>query len=414
MTDCCAETARLMSLDDALHAARARVRPIEDREQVSLMDSYGRVLAEDLRAGRDLPAWDNSAMDGFAIRAADAAASGPVRLTLVGRSLAGHPFPDTVGPGEATVITTGSPVPAGADSVVMVEHCTVEGDNVTFDGPVKLGQHVRKAGEDIRSSQLLLPHRRQLRPADVAAIAGQGLTRVPVYRRARVAVFSTGDEVTEPGAELTAGGLYDTNRFALVGLLRPMGVEIHDLGILPDDPDRLRASLSEAAERYDALITSGGVSVGMADYLKPVVETLGELHLWRMAIKPGKPVAFGRIGDCRVFGLPGNPVSAMVTFLYFARPLLLDLMNARPEPLPTMRARLTSPLHKAPGRREFVRARLLTGPDGLLQAEPYSHQGSHLLTSMTWANALIDLPDSQGDLETAATVTVLPFAAVGC
>jgi len=413
MTDCCGSAHQTLTpLDDALERAREGVTPLTDTETVPLTEAYGRILAEDLDAKLDVPGYDNSAMDGYAVRVADC--DGPTTLRVAGKSLAGHPYDGTVGAGEAVVITTGAAVPAGADAVVMVEDTTAEGDHITFDCAVRPGQHIRPAGGDIKQGQKVLPAGRRLRPQDVALAAGQGQGTLTVVRRPRVAVYSSGDEVFEPGQAMQGPGLYDTNRYALIGLLRGIGVEVTDLGILPDDPEALASRLADAASRNDALITSGGVSVGVADFLKQTVESLGQLEMWRLAIKPGKPVAYGRIGDCLVFGLPGNPVSAIVTFLHFARPLLIQLAGGRPEPLPVMRVPVTSALQKRPGRREFMRACLLTTPSGEMKVEPYPNQGSNLLMSLGWANALIDLDEASGPVEAGAVVRVLPLAAVGC
>lgn len=409
MKDCCSTGPDALRLDEALAEAARRVVPIADAVAVPLHQCFGRILAEDLRARIHVPGHDNSAMDGYAVRAADCSAG--TALKIVGQALAGHPFPGVLHDGEAVRITTGAPMPQGADTVVMVE------DTIETDGIVDIqsvpdhGQHVRPRGGDMHPDQPLLSAGLRLRPQDVALAASQGFPSLPVLRRVRVGVFSSGDEVVEPGRELPFACLYDTNRFALIGMLQAQDIYASDLGILPDDPAVLREAISSAASSHDALVTTGGVSVGVADHLKAVIEEFGRLDLWRLAIKPGKPIAFGSIGRCLIFGLPGNPVSAIVTFLMFARPLLLRLQGRRQIDMQTQTAELAEAVSTKYGRREFLRGTLRSGMDGRLVVQPHRRQGSNLLADLVAADCLIDVDEDDRDLAAGAAVRIIPISA---
>ena len=399
---------------EALQRILGVVQAVTDTETPALWDADGRVLAEPIRSPLDVPGHTNSAVDGYAVRSADLSAQDAPELDLVGRALAGHPYTGAVMPGTCVAITTGAPIPPNADAVVMQEHAEAVVDQVRFHRSCKAGDNVRRAGEDIARGGTVAEAGTRLNPALLGVLASLGLDRVCVRRRPRVAVFSTGDEVQLPGSALKPGGVYDSNRFALRGLLGEAGVELVDLGLVPDSPDRLRSRLEEAAATSDAIITSGGVSVGEADHIKPVLESLGQVDFWKLAIKPGRPLTFGRLGDTLFFGLPGNPVAVMVTFLQFVRPALQRLSGMATSPLTRLRAVCDTDLRKRPGRREFQRGIARSDADGQVHVAPSGHQGSGILTSMSLANCLIVLPEPQENVNAGDTVEIqlLPWASV--
>ena len=399
---------------EALRGIIGAVRPIADTETLALWDADGRVLAEPIRSPLDVPGHTNSAVDGYAVRSADLAAQETAELAIVGRALAGHPYTGAVTPGTCVAITTGAPIPPNADSVVMQEHTEAVVDQVRFHRSCNAGDNVRQAGEDISRGSEVAPAGTRLNPALLGVLASLGLDRVCVRRRPRVAVFSTGDEVQMPGSALKPGSVYDSNRFALRGMLGEAGVELVDLGLVPDAPGELQARLEEATVTSDVIITSGGVSVGEADHIKPVLEALGHVDFWKLAIKPGRPLTFGRLGGTLFFGLPGNPVAVMVTFLQFVRPALQRLSGMATSPLTRLRAVCDTDLRKRPGRREFQRGIAKSDADGRLHVVPTGHQGSGILTSMSLANCLIVLPEPQEAVNAGDTVEIqlLPWASV--
>ena len=418
MPDCCAGD-RLLTLAEAMTRALASVRPLRQTETVPLLEAYGRVLAAGVLARWDVPPHDNSAMDGFALHRADLKADQPTRLPVVGQALAGHLYSGAVPRGAAVRITTGGVVPDGPDAVVMQEECRVAADGSWIEiGPkaavrLKSGENIRRRGEDVRAGSTLLPRGSWLRPQDVALAAGQGIAALEVVRPVRVAVVSTGDELRAPGETLPPGAIYESNRYALIGLLRRLNCAVTDLGILRDERDEVRRALEQASATHDVLVTSGGVSVGTADLLKEVIEALGTLEFWRLAIKPGKPVAFGRIGECLIVGLPGNPVSVMVAFLLLARPLLLKLMGAEPaEPL-RLSALADFHFRRKPGRREWLRARVRFDREHQPVASVYHTNSSGALSSLSWADGLVELPEDCASVAPGNTVEYLPFDGLG-
>ncbi len=395
------EHGRLTGIDEALPRMLEAVTPIAGTETAPLSEALGRVLAEPLVARVTAPPWNNSAMDGYAMAAADLSTTGETLLAVIGRSAAGHPFPGRVGPGQAVRILTGAPMPEGADTVAAQEDCRIEGHGVIAP-PGRPGTHVRRAGEDMRAGDPLLPAGRSLRPYDLGLAAAAGVSRVLVHRRPRVALFSVGAELREPGKTLEAGAIFDANRYTLIGLLEDARCAVTDLGILPDRRDAITAALARAASSHDAVVTSGGMSVGDEDHLKAAMtEAGGTLDQWRLAIKPGKPVGVGRIGGALFLGLPGNPAAVAVTFRMIARPLLRRLSGASAEETADARlhVRADFELTRPPGRREFLTGRLITGADGATMVRPLPRQGSHLLSGFVAADALIELR------ETATTVT---------
>jgi molybdopterin molybdotransferase len=383
------------------------LQPIGATLRVPIRSALGRVLAEDVLSPVDVPAHRNSAMDGWAMRGADLKPDGESMLDEIGVSFAGRPFSGSVGPGQCVRIMTGGVVPAGADTVVMQERARASGKSVTFAAGQMTGQNVREAGEDLRKGSVALRRGRIVRPADLGLIASLGIGEVGVYRPLRVAFFSTGDELKSVGSQLAEGEIYDSNRYTLFGMLGRLGCEVLDMGVVRDDPALLERAFAEAAASADVVITSGGVSVGEADFVKAMLDRLGEVVFWKIAMKPGRPLAYGKIRGAHFFGLPGNPVSVMVTFYQFVRDALLVLSGADPvEPVPTFNATCTARLKKAPGRTEFQRGILTRGADGALTVRPTGEQGSGILKSMSEANCFIILGDATGNVEPGTSVEV--------
>jgi molybdopterin molybdotransferase len=398
---------------DSMPVAKARelihqfLRPLSATLRVPIRSALGRVLAEDVLSPVDVPAHRNSAMDGWAMRGADLEADGETLLTEIGSSFAGRPFSGSVGAGQCVRIMTGGVVPAGADTVIMQERAKASGKSVTFAGGQRTGQNVREAGEDLKKGSAALRRGRIVRPADLGLIASLGIGEVAVYRPLRVAFFSTGDELKSVGTRLAEGEIYDSNRYTLFGMLGRLGCDVLDMGVVRDEPALLERAFAEAAANADVVITSGGVSVGEADFVKAMLDRLGEVVFWKIAMKPGRPLAYGRIQGAHFFGLPGNPVSVMVTFYQFVRDALLVLSGANPvEPVPTFDATCTARLKKAPGRTEFQRGVLTRGADGALTVRPTGEQGSGILKSMSEANCFIILGDATGNVEPGASVEV--------
>jgi molybdopterin molybdotransferase len=397
----------MLSFDEARGRLLGFARPVREIEPIDTMAAAGRVLAVAQRSPLDQPPMDNSAMDGYALCAADVPAPG-TRLPVSQRIPAGS-VGHRLAPGTAARIFTGAPLPPGADAVVMQELCTHEGDTVIVNHLPQAGEAVRRAGEDIAEGAVVLAQGQRLRPQDIGLAASVGLAELPVFRRVKVAVFSTGSELVMPGEPLPPGGIYNSNRFMLRALLAGLGCEVADFGIVPDELAATRKALREAAEGHDLILTSGGVSVGEEDHVKPAVEAEGSLDLWKIAMKPGKPLAYGRVHGAAFIGLPGNPVSSFVTFLLMVRPFLLTtqgVAEVAPEALP-LRADFDWP--KPDRRREFLRARM-NGEGGV---ELFSNQGSAALNSTVWANGLVDIPAgtpvARGD-----TVRFLPYGELLC
>ncbi len=401
--------ANMLRVEEAIARITSLIQPVEGFEQLALRSALGRVLAADITSPIDVPAYVNSAMDGYAVRADDLTESGETRLTVIGTALAGQPFAGEVGAGDAVRIMTGAKLPAGADTVIMQEKTRREGDSVLIEGGQKKGQNVRHAGEDMARGEVVLTRGTRIDPAEIGLLASLGIPEVQVFRRLRVAFFSTGDELRSLGEPLGDGELYDSNRYTLHGMLSRLGADPIDMGVVRDRPDAIRAAFEQAAATADVLITSGGVSVGEADYVKQTLDTLGQVDFWKVAMKPGKPLACGQLGRCLFFGLPGNPVSAMATFYQIVQPGLRRMAGETGnQPL-----RFTVPcagnLKKRPGRADFQRGILEQGPNGLVVRSTGS-QGSHVLSSMSRANCFIVLPAESGDVESGTPVEVMPFA----
>ena len=396
-----------MPVEKAREVIARFLEPITTVERVNVRAALGRVLAEDVISPLDVPAHDNSAMDGYAVHHADLKGDGDVSLKIAGSSFAGAPYKGTLVGGQAIRIMTGGVVPPGADTIVMQEHATAQGDQVTIGKGHRKGQNLRKAGEDLAVGQVALKRGLALRPADIGLISSLGIGEVDVYRRLRVAFFSTGDELVSIGSQPGAGQIFDSNRYTLYGMLTRLNCEVLDMGVVRDDPALLERAFGDAAAAADVVITSGGVSVGEADFVKYLLERLGEVVFWKIAMKPGRPLAYGRIGGAHFFGLPGNPVSVMVTFYQFVRDALLRLSGRDPIPaIPTFKVPCVSSLKKAPGRTEFQRGILASDEHGKWSVRVTGEQGSGILRSMSEANCFIILPTDQGNVTPGTLVDV--------
>ncbi len=416
--DCFAFSGALLPVAEAERLISERVAPVRGEETVGLRVAVGRVLTEDIIAPLDLPPFDNSAVDGYAVRADDLKPEHESRLLVVDRVAAGHASSQTLHPGEAIRIFTGAPMPAGADTVFMQEDCRVEGSAIVVPPGLKRGANRRLAGEDVAAGAAALRAGCRLGLQHVALAAALGLTGLPVRRRVRVALFSTGDEIVEPGMPLPHSAVYDFNRYLLGGMFERFGAEVTDLGILADNPKELARALAAAAHDHDLVVTSGGVSTGEADHVRATIESIGRLVFWRVAIKPGRPVAMGVIsgaasGQGAAFvGLPGNPVAVFVTFVRVVRPLLLRLSGASPEPLIAMPVRAAFSYRKRKGRREYVRVTLRSARDGSIEAIKYPQDGAGVLTSLTQTDGLAELNEDVTAIEPGATVGFLSYAAL--
>ncbi len=398
-----------LRVDKAREAIRACLAPVAGVERVATRSALGRVLDQEIVPAFDVPAHDNSAMDGYAVRAADLGAEGETRLQEIGAALAGRPFKGKVGRGECVRVMTGAVMPAATDTVVIQEVARIEGDAIVVPPGQKRGQNTRAAGEDLKRGVAVLGPGRALRPADLGLIASLGVGEVSVRRRPRVAFFSTGDELASIGAPLAQGQVYDSNRYTLYGMLARLGVELIDMGVVRDDPALLEAAFASAAANADAIVTSGGVSVGEADYTKQMMAKLGEVLFWRIAMRPGRPMAFGRIGDAALFGLPGNPVAVMVTFYQFVRDALLHLAGRSDDfAIPLLKVLASHPIRKVAGRTEYQRG-VLHRDGGEWKVRTTGQQGSGVLRSMSEANCFIVLEHERGRVEAGELVQVQLF-----
>lgn len=396
--DCFAFSGPLLRLDDMERLIAERIKPVMESETVSLGNARGRVLVADIVAPVDLPPFDNSAVDGYAVRQADLATDGDTRLVIAGRLTAGRAADVAVKAGEAVRIFTGAPMPAGADTVFMQEDVTVDGATVIVPKGLKLGANRRLAGEDVPKGQVVLPAGTVLEPQHIALAAALGMTSLNVRRRLKIAIFSTGDEVVEPGRPLGRAAIYDANRYLLRELLERLGALVTDLGILADEPEALTGALQAAARGHDLIVTSGGVSTGEADYVRAAVERIGSLVFWRVAIKPGRPVALGVIRDANgasaaFVGLPGNPVAVFVTFVRVVRPLLRRLAGAPADVLTPLPVRSSFAYKKKKDRREYVRVSLHRAADGEIEAVKHPQDGAGVITSLTQTDGLLELPE---------------------
>jgi len=410
--DCFAFGGPMMSVDEAVGIIAARVTAVQDIETVSLVAADGRILAKEISAPLPLPPFTNSAVDGYAVRSADLAQVQEQAFPVAGRVQAGAAAQGPVEPGHAVRIFTGAPMPQGADTVFMQEDVRLDQGRVVLPAGLKPGANVRMAGEDIPAGHSALAAGQRLRPQDVALAAAFGLTHVEVRRRIRVAVFSTGNELVSPGASRGAAQLFDSNRFMLMAMLVRLGCEVSDLGILRDDRVSLAGALKSVAGTLDLILTTGGVSTGEEDYVKAAVESVGTLVLWRMAIKPGRPVAMGIIGGTPFIGLPGNPVASFVTFVHVVRPTVLALAGATQQHLIPMPVRAAFTYKKKIARREYVRVNLRRDENGGLEAVKFPREGAGLLSSLVDTDGLVELGEEITLVELGQTVGFLGYASL--
>ncbi|WP_422135208.1 molybdopterin molybdotransferase MoeA [Endozoicomonas sp. ALD040] len=407
MTDCCSAPG-LMPLHEGLEKLMTETPVVTETETVALADSLDRVISEAIISPVNVPSHDNSAMDGYAVRFSDLAPHSI--LPLAGKSLAGHPYQGSMPAGHCIRIMTGASIPVGADTVIMQEQAEITSQGIAFSKlPSQSGNNVRRAGEDIPQGCQVFEKGHIIKAQDIGLLASLGIPEVPVIRRIKVALFSTGDELKLPGETLGQGNIYDSNRFAVSAMLKRLGAEVIDLGKLHDDRDEIRKAFLKADQQADAVVTSGGVSVGDVDFVKDILSEIGHTSFWRLAIKPGKPFAFGKLPNSVFFGLPGNPVSATVTFQQLAAPALQHMMGAEPTPAAELPATCLTPLKKQPGRLEFQRGILSTNERGEAEVVTSGSQGSGILRSMSMANCYIILPASQGNIEAGETVRVQLF-----
>ena len=382
----------MLSVEEARAYLLERARPIEENERIAVEEALGRIVATDVTAPIDVPGHANSAMDGYAVRAADIPDLGETTLRVTQRIAAGE-VGSALASGEAARIFTGAPIPEGADAIAIQEDCRRDGATVVVPGPLAPGTFVRPRGNDIRAGAMVLEAGTRIRPQEMGVAASVGINRIEVRRRPRVAIVSSGDELRRPGEPLGPGQIYNSNRFTLLGLLQRFGWDVVDLGLVADTLEATRAALLQGANRADVLITTGGVSVGEEDHVRRALEAIGELEMWKVRVKPGKPIVYGRIGSCDLLGLPGNPVSALVTFCLFVRPFILRRLGAAgvfPAPM-RVAARFEWP--RPGGRREFARARLVVADDGETVAEIHARQGSDVLSATTWATGLVEIAE---------------------
>ncbi|PCJ60146.1 MAG: molybdopterin molybdenumtransferase MoeA [Rhodospirillaceae bacterium] len=410
--DCFKAGDRRIPMEEALGILNARLNTVTDIETVPLNAAAGRLLAKDVVSPLDVPPHDNAAVDGYAVCFDDLGKTDETSLPVTGHVAAGHPLDRAAKRGEAVRIFTGAPMPEGTDTVFMQEDCTVDADCVRLPAGIARGANRRRRGEDIRKGDGVLAAGHRLRPQDIGLAASIGRTQLDVFTPLRVAVFSTGDEIHEPGTDLPDGGIFDANRYTLMALLNGMGCAVTDLGILPDRLEAIRDALKDAARYHDLLFTSGGVSVGEEDHIRTAVNTMGKIYFWQLAIKPGRPIALGQVGHVPFIGLPGNPVAAIVTFLRFARPAILRLAGAKnTEPLIT-RVKAGFAMKKKAGRCEWLRCRLTRDAKGALVAKVFPREGSGILSSMVWSDGLVELPEALTNVEEGMDIEFLSYAEV--
>ena len=398
-----------LSFEQALERVKQCVTPLIGRRCVTIREAIGRVLADDVTSPLNVPPFINSAMDGYAVNSNDLVETNEINLKVTGKSFAGQPFNGKVNSGECVRIMTGAVVPEGADTVIMQEHAEVNGDNIKIDASHKKGQNVRHPGDDFSTGDTIIKAGERLSPAKLGLLASVGVTELNIVRTPVVAFFSTGDELKSVGQNLQPGDIYDSNRYILFGMLQTMGVQCIDMGVIPDIKEKIEETLLEATKCADVVITSGGASVGEADYIKVILDEIGQVDFWKIAMKPGKPLAFGKINDTLFFGLPGNPVSAMATFYQFVQPSLKLLEGETFEKPVLLKAKCLSKLKKCPGRKDFQRGIASSNENGELIVDTTGIQGSHMLSSMSKANCFIVLDAESADVEVNSMVEVQLF-----
>ena len=407
--DCFAFGGELMPVTDALALLRERVTMVVDPEIVGLRLALGRILSADIIADRSVPPHDNSAVDGYAVFFEDLNADGDTRIPVTGRVAAGHPLDRPARRREAVRIFTGAPMPDGMETVFMEEDCEADGNDVILPAGLKQGANRRKKGEDIEQGSVILKAGQRLRPQELGLAASVGFQELKVMGTLRVAVFSTGDEVCDPSDQAPEGSIFDANRYSVMSMLEGMSCHVTDLGILPDDEETIAVAIGGAAKDHHVIVTSGGVSAGEEDHVKAAVERHGSVDFWRLAIKPGRPIALGHIGDAAFIGLPGNPVAAMVTFMVIARSVLLMLMGASETAAPRYAVTADFDYQKKTGRREWLRAILSETAAAGLSVKKFRSSGAGILTSMVAADGLVELPEDIESVAPGDVVQFLPF-----
>ncbi|MCW8899481.1 MAG: molybdopterin molybdotransferase MoeA [Gammaproteobacteria bacterium] len=398
-----------LNVNDAIERMTSSVKKVHGTEVVAIRDALNRVLAKEVISTINVPPYANSAMDGYAFNSVDLPTSDEKTLTLVGKSFAGIPFAGEVKPGECIRIMTGAQMAKGTDTVIMQEQVQVNDTAITIQSGHCKNENVRHIGEDIKDGDTVLNVGQLISPAELGVLASLGVAEVTVQKQLRIAFFSTGDELRNVDQVLEEGQIYDSNRYTIFGMLKNLGVELIDMGILPDDRQTIEKAFKKASTQADAIITSGGVSVGEADYVKETLDKLGKVDFWKIAMKPGKPLAFGFIDDAVFFGLPGNPVSVMATFYQFALPTLKTMMGLKTTKATVVKVPCKTALRKAPGRTDFQRGILQTNEQGELVVESIGMQASHVLSGMSKANCFIILPQDWGNVEAGTLVDVQPF-----
>jgi len=400
----------MLLVDEAKQNILDSVSSVKETEDVAIRDALSRILAEDVSSTINVPSHTNSAMDGYALAGAGLPSNGSATFSVVGTVFAGAPLSLTINSGECVRIMTGGKIPKGADTVIMQEHVTRTDDSITITADHRPGQNVRQAGEDLATGEPVFHAGKQLMPADIGLLASIGQAKVKVYRRLKVAFFSTGDELCAVGKPLGDGQIYDSNRYTIEAMLQRLNVEIIDMGVIPDQRDLIEQAFQVGSRQADVLVTSGGVSVGEADYVKETLENLGQVGFWKIAMKPGKPLAFGKINSCDFFGLPGNPVSAMVTFYQFVQPALQQMMGMPHVKPMLLKMKCLSDIKRRPGRLEYQRGFISINEQGDSVVQSTGQQGSGILSSMGNANCFIVLPLESEGVKAGEIVTVQPFA----
>jgi len=401
-----------LSVPEAMQRINALIEVLHETETLPIREALQRTLAEDVRSTINVPSHTNSAVDGYAITSKDLSDNEEVQLSVVGSAFAGQPYPEKIVPGQCVRIMTGAKMPEGTDTVVMQEHVLLDGNTIGFNPGYKIGQNVRHAGEDLTIGQIAIAAGKKLTPAELGMLASMGIAKVKVYRKLRVAFFSTGDELRSVGEELAEGEIYDSNRYTLHGMLTRLHADIVDMGVIPDQPHAMRDAFLQAATNADVVITTGGVSVGEADFVKEVINETGNVDFWKLAIKPGRPLAFGKIKNAIFFGLPGNPVAVMVTFYQFVQPTLRRMMGQSDVAPIRFKVPCVSPLRKKRGRVEYYRGILTSDSEGHVTVSKAGMQGSGILSSMSKANCFIVLPANSDTVEPGQIVDVEPFEGI--
>jgi len=410
--DCDQMATELLSVAEAKQNILDNVTIINGQEKLAIRQTLNRILDTDIQSTINVPPYDNSAMDGYAINSDDLPSSGETELKVIGKSFAGRPYNGKLNTDEAIRIMTGAVIPDGADTIIMQEHATATDSSILISCGHHKGEHVRRIGEDMKIGDTVLTRGKLITPSELGLFASLGIPEIPVKRKCRVAFFSTGDELKNVGEPLGEGQIYDSNRYTLYGMLERLNIDLIDMGVIPDERNAVRSAFQTASNIADAVITSGGVSVGEADYVKEALEELGEVNFWRVAMKPGKPLAIGKINNAAFFGVPGNPVSAMATFYQFVQPALQKMMGMKDGFKLTMQLPCMTDLHKQAGRLEYQRGILSHNENGEMIVNSTGVQGSHILTSMSRANCFIILPAENAGITSGDLVEVQPFAGI--